>query len=408
MSPARTLDAAIGDVVREGNCTGCGLCVAIDGGLGMTLDAEGFNRPARVGRRESPRSEADDVRVFESACPGVRVRAQFPNGATRHPTMGPVVQAWRAWATDPETRYVGSSGGTLTALAAWLVDTGRVPRAIGAAQAPANPRRTVSVQLTTRDEALAAAGSRYAPVSTCAAIGAADPTGAVIAKPCEASALRAFAGATDTEAPLILSFYCAGTPSQHATDSLAAELGAPAGEPVRRLWYRGHGWPGSFTVERADASIGAVSYDESWGSRLGPSVQWRCKVCADGVGESSDITAADLWHADERGYPDFTEGAGVSALIARTERGRQVVLDAAASGILTLEPLDIFDLDVVQPLQRQRRLTLAGRLLGTRLAGGATPRYTGFGLVALALPRLREIARVARATRARRLARKLP
>jgi coenzyme F420 hydrogenase subunit beta len=405
---AASLDAAVAEVVGEGNCSGCGLCAALDGGLEMRLDAAGFNRPERVGRRESPRSEAEDVRIFGSACPGVRVRAQYPDGATRHPTMGPVVQAWRAWATDPETRYVGSSGGTLTALSAWLISTGRVAQAVGAAQAPANPRRTVSVQLTTRDEALAAAGSRYAPVSTCAASGALDPTGAVIAKPCEASALRAFASATGTDAPLLLSFYCAGTPSQHATDALASELGVQPGEPVRRLWYRGHGWPGSFTVERADASIGAISYDESWGRKLGPSVQWRCKVCADGVGESSDITAADLWHANERGYPDFTEGAGVSALVARTERGRQVVLDAAASGILTLEPLDIFELDGVQPLQRQRRLTLAGRLLGTRLAGGTTPTYTGFGLISLALPRLREIARVARATRARRLARKLP
>jgi coenzyme F420 hydrogenase subunit beta len=175
-----------------------------------------------------------------------------------------------------------------------------------------------------------------------------------------------------------------------------------AGEHVTGLRYRGHGWPGRFTVDRADGSSVSASYEKSWGESLGPAVQWRCKICADGVGESADVTAADLWRADARGYPDFTDAAGVSALIARTRRGLDLVVRAVDAGIIAVHPIDIDELAAVQPLQRRRRETLAGRLVGTVLAGGRVPRYRGFSLLRLAFSRLRETVRVARRSYRRR------
>lgn len=405
MSGPSTLDEAIDRVVRSGNCSGCGACALLDSGLEMRLDGQGYSRPVRI----SPTAAGSDaVARFEACCPGVTVSAQNPPGATRHPTMGPVIQAFEAWATDDGIRFEGSSGGVLTALTAWLVDTGEAARVIGATGDPAEPRRTVSVQLTTRDGARSLAGSRYAPVSNAARPGALLPDTAFVGKPCEVSALRAL-HTPGENAPLLLSFYCAGTPSQRATEALVEGLGVPAAERVRKLWYRGHGWPGRFTIVRGDtstvsASIVSASYGESWGNVLGPTVQWRCKVCADGVGESSDITAADLWRADGRGYPDFTDAAGVSALIARTARGLDVVQRAVAAGVIEASPIEITALAAVQPLHRERRSTLAGRLLGTVLAGGAVPRYRGFGLLALALPRLRANWRTAKGSYRRRRA----
>lgn len=392
------LDRAVERVVASGNCSGCGLCTLLDSGLQMRTSDDGYNRPTRVGPENSV---PDAVRRFDAACPGVRVAAQAPAGSHRHPTMGPIIQVWSAWASDPQIRHAGSSGGTLTALATWLSDTGEASRIVGARAARDDPRRTVSVTITTRENALASAGSRYAPASNCAVAGA-PGQGAFIGKPCEVSALRADTAATGS--PLLLSFYCAGTPSQHATNALAERLGVGPDEPIRDLWYRGRGWPGSFTVERPDGTTVATSYEQSWGEHLGRAVQWRCKICPDGVGESSDITAADLWQADERGFPDFTEGAGVSALIARTERGLDVITRAIAAGILVATPIQINDLAAVQPYQRQRRQTLLGRLAGTVAAGGVIPRFSGFGLARLALPRLRESLRVARGTYRRRRA----
>lgn len=392
-TPRQKLDREIARVITNENCSGCGACTLLDSGVQMTLQSDGFNRPTRAGEGDA---RADAAARFRAACPGARVAAQRPALSRRHPTMGPIVAVFEAWAADPEVRHRGSSGGTLTALAAWLAETGEASRVIGAAADAANPRRTVTVQLTSRDDALAQAGSRYAPASNAAHPASVDPQAAIIGKPCEVSAVRALhqTGTRET-APLLLSFFCAGTPSQHATESLVAQLGIAADEVVSDLWYRGRGWPGRFTVERDGEPAVSTSYQESWGEVLGRHLQWRCKICPDGVGESSDVTAADLWRSDDRGYPDFSDGAGVSALIARTERGLDLIARAVTAGVLMAAPISINDLAAVQPFQRQRRETLAGRLVGTVLAGRRIPAYRGFSLISLALPRLREVVRTA-------------
>ena len=384
-----TLQEEIAEVVRSGTCSGCGACLLLDPGLAMRLDDEGYARPRQVG---SSTAAPDAAEQFRRACPGLRVVAGRPAGVERHPTMGPVVAVWSAWAADDELRFAGSSGGVLTALAAWLTETGRASRVLGAGPDRADARRTVAVELTTREEALAAAGSRYAPV----AVDAVErvPGGATIGLPCRASALRALG--TDE---LLLSFFCAGTPTQRATDSLATSLGADG--PPRDLHYRGQGWPGRFAVASTDGTVATLSYAESWGEHLGRALQPRCKICPDGVGESADIVAADFWEADDEGYPAFIDGPGVSALIARTERGYRVVLDAVAAGILVVHPVRIERLADVQPFQVSRRRTLAGRLLGVVLAGGRIPRYRGFTLIALGFGDLRQSLRAARGSWAR-------
>src|SRR5690606_23400732 len=165
-----------------------------------------------------------------------------------------------------------------------LTGEGRPSQLTGAA-AGASPRRTVPVTIMSREQALAAAGSRYAPV------GALDnpailTAGAVTGKPCEIAALRqASDDLVAGETPLLLSFFCAGTPSQHATDQLLSKLGVEPDDPVDALRYRGNGWPGRFVATAGDREVSA-DYDESWGKTLGPTTQWRCKICPDGIGES--------------------------------------------------------------------------------------------------------------------------
>lgn len=402
MSPERErekLDAAIRSVIQRNACIGCGLCTRLDTSLELELDVDGFLRPRRTGAGGSITNGA--ARRFAQACPGCRVDAVHPRGSRRHPTMGSYFGVWEAWASDETVRHRGSSGGALTALHHWLLESGRAST-IATASIDSQPRRTVAVTITTKEAALAAAGSRYAPVGVLSnrEVSSSD---AITAKPCEISAIRSIGasgrirGADD---PILLSFFCAGTPSQLATDELLARLGVDGDEPIDELWYRGRGWPGRFTV-RTSKGESSMSYDESWGGVLGPSTHWRCKVCPDGVGESADVVAADFWNVDDRGYPRFTEGPGSSALIARTERGFEAVLAASAAGAIIVRSIRMSDLANVQPLQRNRRTSLFGRLLGSRFAGIPPPRYRGFRLWRLALAHPRLNLRAARGAHAR-------
>ena len=310
-----------------------------------------------------------------------------------HPTMGDYVSTWRAWAVDDRIRRAGGSAGVLTALSTWLVDSGGATAVVAAASDGREPRRTVPVRITTAAQALDAAGSRYAPVATCSSFDPTDPSSAFVGKPCEVDAARRLVG-TAVPQPHLLSFFCAGVPSQHATDELVEHLGVdPAA--VTALRYRGDGWPGEFRVD-SEAGRSTLTYEESWGQHLGRRLQDRCKICPDGTGTHADVVVGDLWEADERGFPEFSDRPGSSVAIARTPRGHDLLQRARTAGVLALEAIDIDEAAQVQPYQKVRLETLLGRLVGRRAAGLRVPRVRGYHLTRLALTDLRRTVRFAR------------
>ncbi|WP_103062110.1 Coenzyme F420 hydrogenase/dehydrogenase, beta subunit C-terminal domain [Actinomyces qiguomingii] len=377
-------------VVDSLNCSGCGLCAQFEG---VTMQLEnGFMRPV-VDPQGAARTNADDLRHFRACCPGIRVQAQRGAGAHWDPDFGPVLGAWQAHAVDETIRHEGSSGGALTAITSWLLESGRACRVIGATKDREDPSRTRSVSVQAAPQVRALAGSRYAPTANAAVSEAVSTGTAFVGKPCEAQAVRRLSQERG-QRPTIISFFCAGTPDQRATDKLLDELftgtGADRTRPLCDMRYRGHGWPGEFTAVAADGTTVTTSYSESWGSALGPTVQWRCRVCPDGVGEYSDITASDFWRATPDGYPDFTEGAGVSALLARTAHGLQIIQEAVRAGVIAVAPLDLDDLRAVQPYQHERRDHLVSRRTAARVMGLRTPRMQGFGIWWRALRRPRD------------------
>ncbi|MGB7980655.1 MAG: Coenzyme F420 hydrogenase/dehydrogenase, beta subunit C-terminal domain [Candidatus Nanopelagicales bacterium] len=368
----------LADVLASGNCSGCGACVLAGASERMDLNEQGDLRPVLGGAREGAGASA--TVPLESYCPALKVmRPKASPGSSIDDDFGPWVGVWSAHATDPETRTLGSSGGALTALVSHLLAEG-VTSGAAVVRAESGTTRSQAVLARTPDEALQGASSRYAPVSTLAVLAGRQDLAelTVVARPCEASALRALVGSGDG-APTILSFFCAGVPTQLATDALVVGLGADP-DSVQSVKYRGDGWPGEFVVtDRSGAQFG-TSYEQSWGNVLGRRIQPRCKVCVDGVGESADVVAGDLWEADANGYPIFAESAGNSVLIARTSKGRDIVEAANRAGRLAIYATDLEQTRAVQKMQVDRRRFLVGRLAGRRLAGVVNPRFRGFGL----------------------------
>lgn len=379
---------AVAAVVQSDNCCGCGACTLLDPRLVMEVDDAGYNRPVvreDIGREQPVAAMADARADFEAICPGLGVNAGSDPSAQRDPWFGPVVSTWRAHAIDPAHRHLGSSGGVLTALSAWLLASGQATEVVAAGADPDKPMRSTSVTLRSPREADSSAGSRYAPVSSAANPSVLTEGSAIVAKPCEVSALRSLHRQRDVvDPPLLMSFFCAGVPSQTASEELVTSLGGVVDEVIQ-LRYRGMGWPGRFTARHDDSREVSCSYQESWGEVLGRSIQWRCKICVDGVGENADLAAGDMWSVDDRGYPVFEEAEGQSVVIARTQRGHEMLASAVAAGVVGAVPVEIERLRPVQPFQVERRRTLLGRLIGTRLAGRSIPAYRGFALTGLAL-----------------------
>ncbi|UVJ38737.1 Coenzyme F420 hydrogenase/dehydrogenase, beta subunit C-terminal domain [Arthrobacter sp. CJ23] len=314
-----------------------------------------------------------------------------------HPVFGSYFGVWTGFATDDEVRFSASSGGVLTALSVWLLESRRATQVTGVGAQVDAPSRSVPVRIMSREEAVAASGSRYAPVANASQYDHQNSKSVFVGKPCEAYAASQFGDAQGQDGPVRLSFFCAGTPSQLATDRLIEKMGGnPDG--IKSLRYRGNGWPGYFRFEDETGEVSQVSYDDSWGKHLGRDLQWRCKVCVDGTGEFADIAVGDYWETDSKGYPSFSDSEGNSVVIARTARGLNIVEEAVSAGVLILAPANMDALMTIQPLQRIRRTTMVGRLAGRILGGRPVPIYRGFGLLGLAVASIRQNTRATAGT----------
>lgn len=383
-SDARSASRSLARVSQGDLCSGCGACAALaPGKVRMALAAPGFLRPVQ----DAPLEVAEEAAIART-CPGLG-QSVAAAGRTEAVLWGPYVSMQTGWATDPDLRFAGASGGGLSALLVHLLHSGRVDAVIQIAADPDNPIGNITVVSTDAGGVRAAAGSRYAPSAPLAGLMERVADGrryAVVGKPCDAAALRAMCDADPALAaavPVILSFFCAGVPSQTGGRAVLKALDADPAR-VTALRYRGMGWPGRATARLDDGSERSMTYHDSWGGILSRHVQHRCKICADGTGVAADLVCADAWESDAEGYPRFEEVPGVSLIVARTALGAELLAAARAAGAVETAPFDVDDLAAIQPGQRDRRRALWARLAALRLAGRPVPQYQGLQIAAAA------------------------
>ena len=327
----------------------------------MRLAPPGYARPHET----APVSPEID-RLIDATCPGSIV-APWPDAPATDARWGPYRAVYTGHATSADMRHAASSGGALSALLAHVLETGQADRIIHTAMDEAAPTLNRIQRSFGREAVLEAAGSRYAPASPLTGIVAELDRGGrfvFLGKPCDVSALRMLARQdprVDQAVPLMLSFFCAGTPSQAGTDRILTRLGADKVK-LSTFRYRGDGWPGFATAVEQDGRTTRMSYADSWGDILSKEVQFRCKVCPDAVGGVADLACADAWYGDESGYPKFDEAEGRSLIMVRTAAGEALLGTALAAGAVTAEPLPVGDIVKMQPHQARRKQLVAARL----------------------------------------------
>lgn len=364
-------------VLRDDLCSGCGLCAGVaDGAIEMGVTPPGYNRPIIRGP-----VKAEAEATIADSCPGSKVaswRADLPSS----PYWGPAEAILTGYACDDEVRFAGSSGGVITALLIFALESGLVDRVVQVdadSEFPTRNRITVS---RTADQITSAAGSRYAASSPLASIVEELEGGgrfAFVGKPCDISALRQFARhdeRVDRQVPLKLSFFCGGIPSHRGADNILTEMGL-AHAQLAEFRYRGNGWPGLAAARAVDGRTAEMTYERSWGHHLSKEVQFRCKICPDAVGGAADIACADAWYGGESGYPQFEELDGRSLIMVRSTVGRTLLDKAVAAGRLNVAMLAEQEIILMQPAQARRKRLVKARFAAMRLAGRTPPSVKG-------------------------------
>ncbi len=377
----------ISDVVERQLCTGCGACAYVSkGGFEMVDIGDLGRRPVTDGPVQN---ESDCLR----ACPGIAL--SHPPGledeegldSTLLRDWGPVRKVWEVHAADADVRYTASSGGAATAIAQYCLEILQFEGVLHTGIDSDKPYLNKTVFSKTVEELRSTVGSRYAPSSPCDGLGSvesAEGKCVFIGKPCDVAGAKLAADENDvleSKLDLTIAFVCAGTPSTYGTEQLLRNCGVEDLGSVQSLRYRGHGWPGRWTVEfqgdNGEVLSHDLSYEESWGF-LQRYRQWRCYICPDHTGEFADITVGDPWWRTPA-----QDDVGRSLIAARTKKGEAIIQDAIARGYLSVTETGSKILPLSQPNILRTRSVIWGRLLALKLTGSAVPEYSGFHLFTL-------------------------
>ncbi len=373
---------SIADVIRAGLCIGCGLCEAVTGArVRMIMTARGSLRPV-----PADGFEAHEETQLLSACPGVGVEPRAFACPEQDLVWGSFADMRYAWAGNPEIRFRAATGGVLTALGVQLLRSGRARFILQVRSDPDQPMRSRWDLNTTPAEVIAAAGSRYGPTAPLAGLAAALARGepfAIIAKPCDLSAVHRMSvidPRIDRFCIARLAMVCGGQSQLGKSTDLLDEFGLVE-EEVSLCRYRGYGNPGRTRIETTDGRAFEKSYLELWEDEQGWQLEARCKLCPDALGEAADVAAADVWP----GGSPVGEDAGFNGIIVRSPAGTALVEAAVAAGDLVLgDPIAPRQFDDFQPHQKHKKQALAARYEALSNAGALVLDAPGLRLGALA------------------------
>ncbi len=353
---------SIAEVIQSGLCIGCGLCEAVtQGRVQMKMTSYGSLRPTPA----DTFTTEEESRLL-SVCPGVAVEPRFNSGIVNDPIWGAFSAMRYAWAGNPELRFRAATGGVLSALGVHLLKADQVRFVLHVGVDPEQPMRSRWVLSETPQAVITNAGSRYGPVAPLAgfkiALDRAEPF-AIIAKPCDLSAVHRFAQIdprVDKLCIVRLAMVCGGQARLEKSADVLSEVGLSEDE-ITLFRHRGYGNPGRTRIETHDGRAFEKTYLELWEDEAGWKLETRCKLCPDALGEAADIAAADVWP----GGSPVGEDAGFNGIIVRSAMGERLVTSAVAAGDLVLgEMITPSQFDDFQPHQVRKKEALAARLSG--------------------------------------------
>ncbi|QLC74361.1 Coenzyme F420 hydrogenase/dehydrogenase, beta subunit C-terminal domain [Pseudomonas sp. LPB0260] len=397
---------AVEEIVENGLCIGCGLCrtIAEPQQISLVLTPEGRERPLV----HAPLSETTLERI-NAVCPGTRIEGAQPASQTpdaQHDLIwGAAERLAIGYAGDPQVRFRASTGGVLTALGQFLLNSGRVDFILHVGASRQQPMRSERRLSFDAAAVLEGAGSRYGPAAPLLdfneILERRQPF-ALIAKPCDITAVRNLARLdprVDQYMRYALTLVCGGASDLTKSEEVLAQFGLQE-DQLSLFRYRGNGNPGLTRLETKSGQAFELTYQSMWEKEDKWMLQPRCKICADAIGESADLAASDVWPG---GGPSG-EDEGFNGIIVRTRRGLELYQAALAAGAIEVlpEPVGFRDFDRFQPHQVRKKRAVWARLTGMKAAGQPVPEVHNLRLIECAqLNSLAENLHEARGTRAR-------
>lgn len=340
----RGVEVDIEEVVKNNLCMGCGTCVALcpTKAIEMTMDLKKGIYAPRISR-----DKCNDCGICYRACPGHEVDFKQLNleifGTEPEDILiGNFSSCYVGHATDHEIRNNSSSGGLVTTSLIFALEEGVIDGALVTRMGENKPLEPEPFIARSKKEIIEAMGSKYCPVPANIALKeilGADGKFAVVGIPCQMHGIRK-AEMIDRKLKekIVLHFglFCSGTPTFFATEFLFKKFKVKK-DNIKRISYRGPGWPGGVGIEFKDGKNLFVPFEKYYHTGFGQYFYpVRCKLCIDPTCEFADISFADAW------IPEIMskDKIGTSIIIPRNERGEKLLQDMASKKVVAIDKVD--------------------------------------------------------------------
>lgn len=249
---------------------------------------------------------------------------------------------------DDRVRLDSSSGGFITDMILHMMRKGLADGGVVAKCEGEQPLVAESFIAMDRESLLSARASKYAPVSSCVKLREVlERPGrfVFVGTPCMIEGLvklQEQLPKLKERIVLTIGLVCGGMASRLSTKAYIEEHGGVNLADVRRICYRGNGWPGRFRVfgENDKLLMDRPLLGGSLVHVVPRDHYLRCYNCLDHWARFADIAVSDPW-TDKMVK---TERKGWSAIMVRTERGKEAVASAIDSGDMIANSITVDDM----------------------------------------------------------------
>lgn len=312
------------NVALNNNCFGCGVCAIAcpTDAIKINLNDEGFYSP----------------RVDENMCVNCGQCLSICSFSNKGIVSDSVqLQSYAAWSLNPTIRKESSSGGVTTEILAYLLANG-----YRACTVRYDVKQHIAEHYLAEsiDQLGASRGSKYIQSYTLPGLSLLDFTKkyVVMGTPCMIDSLKRLVIKKKAIANFIfLDFFCHGVPSYFLWDKYVKLIENKCGNIQNIVFrYKDKGWQDSLKLyvkgARGDykggINQGDIFYRLFLGDYcLGKACYHDCKFKMDA--SSADIRVGDLWG---KAYKNSDEG--VSAVVALTDKGREILRDVQGLELL--------------------------------------------------------------------------
>lgn len=366
-------------IITSNLCLGCGLCEAIAGRdkCEMFISSDGFYRP-----HFKTELNNNEIKEILEICPGIHIE-----GDNHFGVWGNILAVTESWANDNVIRKKSASGGVISALAIYLLESKKVDAILQVGVKKDSWLYNELLVSRTKEDIISNAQSRYAPAlifnNIKTFLNSSNEIYCFIGKPCDIAGMKNFIKISpqfEGRIKYTLAIFCAGIPNYNATKTLISQANI-SGNP-NFVKYRGDGWPGEFEVRWETGQSFKISYNDSWGKILGRALCMRCKICPDGIGMLADISTGDSWNTKD-GFPDFKEADGINFCFIRTQNGCKLYQGAVKSGYISTREFKVTSLKNIHRYQYLRRILAPWRITAIQILTLGLLKFKGLGLYRL-------------------------